>query len=236
MNIEDATIESLHRWSQIFLCISFILGALVAIIPFFQFYIKRHKERLEWFNAILGILVMSVCYCQYYFGGKIQERKGIQEIFQATVIAAHNDNRNAFDQLNKWGLDKSFPYHVLASQAYNEVYYEHCNSNRNVYKVPWKTDPSSAGLEALTDFYWHKVPPGIKPGLIQFISENEKFPLKNKMEFFIEVISRDESLRAVEYAGLSFRDGAKLDKCPLDIDFFKSWWEKHKDNFQEPVK
>jgi len=88
-------------------------------------------------------------------------------------------------------------------------------------------------MSQLQDIY-DSAPPDHKPALLKFIWERDDIPKNEKLEFFVEVLQTDESLKAREYAGRYFIQGANSRCKPLAIDCLLEWWEKNKDSLENP--
>ena len=52
------------------------------------------------------------------------------------------------------------------------------------------------------------------------------------MEFLVEILKNDNSLRAVEYAGRYFNKETGLKKKTLAASEFLNWWEKNKESIK----
>jgi hypothetical protein len=51
------------------------------------------------------------------------------------------------------------------------------------------------------------------------------------MDFMIQVMEKDSSLRAGEYAGRYFTEGAGLRIKPMALEYLSDWWDKHRKEF-----
>ena len=154
--------------------------------------------------------------------------------FTMTVVAAQNDDRKAFDQLKAWANDKSFPLSARAKQAWNTIFEEHSKPQYISYpKVPWREglDPSKLTFKDLLQIYG-SAPSPLKPMLIEYIWNRQDIPKKDRMQFLIDVMQHDQSLRAVEYAGIFFAQGAQLTIKQMAVDHMLSWWRDNKNEIQ----
>ena len=90
--------------------------------------------------------------------------------FTQLVVAAQNDDREAFDKLEKMSNDKSDPLSARAAQAWITVLNAHSSGIYQSYIFPWKSgfDPSKLSFSDLTQGF-NQVPEFEKPGLIQYI-------------------------------------------------------------------
>jgi len=156
--------------------------------------------------------------------------------FTMTVVAALNDDRNAFDTLKKWSEDKNNPFSSKAEQATWVILGSHCKSPRPIgYQVSWVEgiDPSKFSLPELAKIY-HEAHAMTKPGLLEYIINRNDIPTTDRLDFMIDVMKHDQSLTAVAHAGLLFTTKTKLKiNNYLAIEYFVDWWGKHKPEFQE---
>lgn len=149
--------------------------------------------------------------------------------FQSTVIAADNNSRSAWDQLRVWGNDSDFPYHAEAAAAWKRIVQEHSPPfHASGFRIPWREgiDPASLSLDQLSETYRESLVE-LRPALLEYIWQRGDIPQDARMAFMIGVIEQDESLRAVEYAGRYFLQGASLDGSPMDVDMMLQWWTEN---------
>jgi len=178
------------------------------------------ERRLEAVNAMLTTAQQ-----------KVAELDKIAE-FTRTVVAAQNDDRRAFDQLEVWANDASFPMREEAAAAYRTVLDDHSQPFFvSGFSVPWKEgiDPSTLSLEDLRRNY-QTAPDWLKPALIEYIWEREDIPKKDRAAFLAEVIRTDRSLKAVEYAGRFLSGVLNVKVKPLAIDALLQVWEQKRDS------
>lgn len=161
-------------------------------------------------------------------------------VFNTTVLKAQNDDRKAFDQLEIWSEDKTFPLSSEARKAWVSILDEHSQPlKKELPPVPWEEgiDPSKLNLSDLKRYYesitYESITWYFKPSLIKYIYERKDFSKRERMEFLVDVLKNDRSLRAVEYAGRYFRKEAGLKIKPLGVSKFIDWWEKNKDKIEE---
>ncbi|HXV80089.1 MAG TPA: hypothetical protein VEG60_09440, partial [Candidatus Binatia bacterium] len=161
-------------------------------------------------------------------------RSQLQEInrittFTQIVLAAQNDDRRAFDQLEIWAKDTSFPMRKEAFAAYRTLMDNHALPMYFSRAVPWKegVDPAKMNLADLRGIY-ESAPDSLKPALVEYTWKRDDIPKRQRMGFLAEVMTHDQSLRAVEYAGrfLSVALDAKLK--PLAIKRLLKVWEEKK--------
>lgn len=151
--------------------------------------------------------------------------------FMTTFNAAQSDDRQAYDQLSNWAVDNTYPLQKRAIKAHNEIYEKHASPMyQSGFKFPWKegVDPSKFTLNELVSNY-HGMPDHFKPALIEYTWMREDFSKKDRMQFLIDVMTHDPSIKAVEYAGRYFNSAASLNYKPLTVDKFLEWWVKNKD-------
>jgi hypothetical protein len=155
--------------------------------------------------------------------------------FTMTVVAAQNDDRNAFDTLKKWSEDKNNPFSSKAAQAWSTIFESH---NEPMYSsgftVPWNEgfDPSKFSLPELAKQYYG-APAQLKLALLEYIWKRNDIPKMDRLNFMIDVMKHDPNLTAVEYAGRYFTSGTDQKIKPMAIEYLVDWWGKHKLEFQE---
>jgi hypothetical protein len=159
----------------------------------------------------------------------IADLKAISE-FTTTVIAAQNDDRRAFDKLKTWANDPSFPRRSEAGQAWVKIMDDHASPFvMGGYSIPWKegVDPSRLSLSELkTEFL--SAPLFIKFGLLEYIWNRKDFPKRERMQFLIDVIKTDQSLKVIENAARFFLSESKQKLKPLAVDQLIEWWDNNK--------
>ena len=103
------------------------------------------------------------------------------------------------------------------------------------FKIPWKedVDPAKFSFEQLQANYKNKEALAyVRLGLVEYIWRRQDFPKQQRMQFLIDVLQTDSSLKAVEYAGRYFMDGSKDKLKPLAIEQHVDWWNKNKDSIK----
>ncbi len=161
---------------------------------------------------------------------------GLQMItdFAMTVVAAQNDDRKAFDQLTAWNKDKSHSFSSYASQALNTIMDEHAKPYFLVgFSLSWPqgVTPKKLTIEDLKKIY-EAASSTEKPAYLEFIWNRQDIPKKTRMQFLADVIQRDQSLTAVEYAGRYFAEGAQLKSKPLAVESMLNWWSANKEKME----
>lgn len=166
--------------------------------------------------------------------GKAQETVGRLEAlasFTNTVVAAQNDDRKAFDQLETWGLDSTFPYQKSAAQAFETIFNDSAHPLAVHYDVPWKAgiDPSKQTFQELKDIFEQAHHKEVKYSLLQYIQSRNDIALKDRLDFFASVMRTSESLSTVEIAGRCFTQLTKQKIKPLAVRFLLKWWSENQD-------
>jgi hypothetical protein len=149
--------------------------------------------------------------------------------FTRTYISATYDDREAFDLLEKWADDKNFPFQKQALKASIEILDKYNPPMaRGGFRIPWKpgVDPEKLTIGRVKVVY-RKAPVVYRPALIEFVWKKKNYSKYDKMKFMIEIIGSDKSLKAVEYAGRYFAQGAKLELKPLAAKPMLKWWSEN---------
>lgn len=155
--------------------------------------------------------------------------------FTNTVVAAQSDDRNAFDKLATWAGDPSFHYAKEAGQAYVKIMDDHSSGMYSTgFTVPWNegVDPSKFDIQALKAVYVVSADQ-MKPALIEYVWSRNDWKKQSRLDFLMDIIRRDSSLKAVEYAGRYFTIGTNLKIKPVAIDYLSKWWTDHRDDFKD---
>ncbi len=154
--------------------------------------------------------------------------------FIKTVIAAQNDDREAFDKLKKWAEEKDHRFSSRALQAWNNIFEDH---SKPFYfsglKMPWIEgfDPLKLSLPELSQQY--KLIPGqFKTALLEYIWKRDDILKIDRLDFMMEIMKNDSSLTAVEYAGRHFVSGTGQNIKPLAVEYLSNWWGNHRKEFE----
>ena len=155
------------------------------------------------------------------------------EDFTSTVIAAQSDDRRAFDKLEKWAKDKSYRYQDRASQSWESILDAHAQLITTSYEMPWKdVDPKTITLSDLKKRYDQATELPLKIGLCEYLERLNDLSRKERLNFLAEILEREPSLTAAEYAGRAFTSIADLKIKPLAITYLLNWWRENKTYFE----
>lgn len=164
----------------------------------------------------------------------VSELQAISE-FSSTVIEAQNDDRRSFDHLQEWSRDTSYPFRDKAQKAWEKIFSDHSSPMYvSGFEVPWVegVDPSSLTLSDLAkDFV--TAPTQVRVALLEFIWKREDLPKVQRLDFLIEVMQKDASLKVCEYAGRYFTQTTDQKIKPLAVEYLSEWWKTHRSEFVE---
>ncbi len=204
-----------------------LTGLLLVVLSLYgaiRSFRKKPKDKVG-----LGLSIALLSCLSWILATKESAQQNRISAFTQTVIAAQNDDRQAFDQLEIWARDRSFPLREKALNAFRSILDKHSPSMvRGGFKIPWEEgiDPSKLSFDQLRQNY-QAAPAWLKPGLIEDIWKRENIPKKQRMEFLVEVVKRDSSLTAVEYAGRYLSSALDAGVKPLAIkQLLQAWIEK----------
>ncbi len=195
---------------------------------------KELSEELANKNEIAGKKLEDIDKTVQKASDTLTELEAILE-FTATVTDAQNDDRQAFDKLKAWAEDKTYQFSQRAQRAWKTILDEHASGMyESGFSIPWRKgiDPSKLTLQNLKQNY-DKEAIYLRPAFIEYIWKREDFSKKERMQFLIDVIKNDQSLKAVEYAGRYFAMAADLKIKPLAVEHFTKWWDENKDKIEE---
>ncbi len=146
-----------------------------------------------------------------------------------TIIAAQNDDREAFDKLSSWSKDPTFQFSNLADNAVVKIRTSYGRIFTPGYlNVSWKegTDPSQLPLSKLRKLYM-SIAPQYHAYLVNYIWGRDDFPKKDRMQFLVDVLNKAKSLTATYYAGKFLAEEANIKWSPFVIKPLIKWWEKN---------
>jgi len=150
--------------------------------------------------------------------------------FTSAVLAALSDDRRAYDQLEHWGTDPSYPLHDRALAAWQMV----MDSHASVFvmepaPVPWKegVDPAKLTFDELRQTYEH-APAWLKPSILNYIWTREDIPKRDRLQFMADVMTNDASLKGVDEAGRLLSSALKANLKPLAIKALLDRWNDAK--------
>lgn len=166
-------------------------------------------------------------------GQSREELKAALE-FASTVSAAQNDDGLAFDQLLSWHRDKSFPFSAGSAIVKIRVYYASPMLGTAYVKFPWEKidkDPSELTFSQLQDIYASMLPRN-HADVINRIWNRTDISKKDKMPFLIDVLNKDKSLTARNFAGRFLAQEAGLRWDPFVTEPLLDWWKENKENIK----
>lgn len=138
---------------------------------------------------------------------ELQKKSGLINEFMMIAIAAQNDDREAFDKLGIWAVDPCFPFFELAKLAYIRIRLSYNEFTAREYlEFPWKevwkevNEPNKIPFSNLCEVY-HASSPNFHTSLLKIIWERKDMPRKKRMQFLVDILTKDESLAATYWAG-----------------------------------
>jgi hypothetical protein len=182
---------------------------------------KQTQQKLDQLNEAIGTATVAL--------------ESIQngEKFVMLVIAAQGDDRNSYDELQKIAAENGNSFAEMAGQIVRSVFEAHSGPLRQSgFQIPWKdgVDPSKFSYENLKEIY-DLSPSALRPGLLEYVWKRPDIKKIDEMDFMMEVMKKDKSLSAAEYAGRYFTEGGGLQIKPMALDYLSDWWEKHRSEF-----
>jgi len=188
---------------------------------------KMLSEQIEEKYEIADIKLKEIDEGLSRTSDKLSEVNLIAE-FLGTVVAAHSDNRKAFDKLKVLSNDSSFPFADMAHKAHLVILAKHSEPMMVKRSLNWReeVDPSKLSLDDLRAAY-AGADPLSKTAFIDYIWERKDIPKRDRVQFLIDVIRNDDSLMAVEYAGKYLWPVMKKQHRPLESEAILQWWEEN---------
>lgn len=151
-------------------------------------------------------------------------------VFSVTLLAVFGGMSKAFDLLEKWAGDPAFKFRSEAGAAWTAVLDEHAKSfYMSGFTVPWKQgiDPAKLTLADLRSQF-SGAPTYLKPALIEYVWKREDIAKGQRMAFLADVVAKDGSLNAVEYAGRFLSEALDAKLKPLAVRALLQAWDQKK--------
>lgn len=155
--------------------------------------------------------------------------------FTMIAIAAQTDDREAFDKLSSWSTDSSFPFSDIANKTKIRIRASYGGIATPGYlNIQWKEgiDPEKLDFSVLRKEY-DSIPPQYHTSLLKFIWERRDFSKKDRMQFLIDVLTKEKSLTATYYAGKFFSKEASIKWNPFVINPLLNWWKENKNKIEK---
>lgn len=152
--------------------------------------------------------------------------------FSMTVLSAMNDDRKALDELRGFSNDSSYILSKEAWAAWIRIYTDTIQSLIwSPAAIEWNegVKPETMDLMSLRKQY-SVMPSQWKVSMLNYIWGREDIPKQDKLQFLIDVMQNDESLRAVLFAAKCFAEATGTRHGSIQfIDPLLSWWDENKD-------
>lgn len=155
--------------------------------------------------------------------------------FSSIVLAAHNDDGKAFDQLISYGKDESFSWSGIAARAVMRIRSSYHAQTIHAYpSLPWdkeKIDPSKLSLSQFRDIH-SSVAPWFHADLVYHIWNRTDIPKKDKMMFLFDILDKDGSLTARYMAGDFLAKEIGIEWNPFLYKPLFDWWKENKEKIK----
>lgn len=156
------------------------------------------------------------------------------EHFIWTITKAQNDDRQAYDELQKIARDQNNRLHTLAGNAWVTIYNGRSQSffeNPAPLRWPKGIHPASLSFEKLKQIY-KTVPHFLKPAYLAYLFQRKDILKLQKMDFFLHVMKTATGLNTMEYAGRYFEQDAGLTNIKaMALPYLVHWWSLHRKDF-----
>ncbi|MFH1800652.1 MAG: hypothetical protein ABH891_07425 [Candidatus Omnitrophota bacterium] len=151
--------------------------------------------------------------------------------FIATFSAAQNDDARAYEQLSGWA-DKDTPFKTIADNAIVKIRLDAGGPMEPGFlNINWSIDPKTLSFQQIMDLATN-LQPIFHAALVNEMKNRSDFSKKEKMRFYVEMLSSSNSLSAKNYAGKFFTSEAgdnNLKWQPFSTVELFDWWNKNKD-------
>lgn len=155
-------------------------------------------------------------------------------LFHSIVLAAENDDWDAFVSLLKWIDDKNFPLREIAANAYTRIRISFTGPiGRGFLNPTWQAgvNPEIIPLSALRTAY-DKLNPIYHASVVKTVWGRDDIAKHDKMSFFIHVLNASKSMNAKNNAAKYFVKCAGDNAPnwePFKIELLLQWWDEHKE-------
>lgn len=151
------------------------------------------------------------------------------------IMSAQNDSRAAYDELKLLAKENPLAETTsLAEQAVQAILDKYEAMQMIVpVDVPWN-DHIKPDEMTLKQFLvqFPKESPDVRRSLVRYIWNRKDFPKYDRMQFLIDTLKNDPSLKVVDYAGRKFQEESKDRLKSVFIEGHVDWWEKYKDTIK----
>jgi len=161
--------------------------------------------------------------------------------FVTTVVLSQVDDRDAFDNLVALSKDTSFELKELAKKTYESVLMQEDGKlfmPRSDPNFKAGVDPNKIPIDEVIQQYWKTdathfaYPIATRVNVLGYIWKRENISKAKKMDFMLQVLSNDKSIKCVYNAQYYFNEEAHLDfNALIDLDKYKEWWSTNKDKY-----
>jgi hypothetical protein len=166
--------------------------------------------------------------------GAISTLEGSVQI-ASLILAAQNDDRQAYDQISAWANDESYPFRKLALNAWISICSDYGGPLEPGYVSIEKSlgiDPDTLAFGEVAHLY-RSVSAVYHADLIQRLSRRSDLPRAKVLGFLIGVLKSDGSLAATYYAGKSFASATGQRWKPFDTRPLIEWWSENRGNIED---
>lgn len=166
---------------------------------------------------------------------KINEELKDFSNFALTFVKAQSDDSEAYEQLGRWSIDKSYPFHELSSNMYDAIrrtYLERINPA--FPNIAWSAgvDPKIFTCDQFKN-YFKELPQKFHANLVHLIWKSKTLIDKEKMELLLDVIDPEtktsNSLNAKYFAGNILAEKMVINWQPFDYKPIQNKWQEIKD-------
>lgn len=148
--------------------------------------------------------------------------------FVLTVERAFRDDRKSFEELLLAARSRNHPFQSTAKKMVQEIFDEITQEPSVVNAA--QTADLGRGIHSLDDFkqQYSTASASLHSVLLQVLAGHPGISQKEKIDFFIQVIRSDRSLRAVHRAIKLVDADAKLGKPFTAYEYYLDWWAQNK--------
>lgn len=164
----------------------------------------------------------------------------VQQTAELTDIVsdAQNDDRNAFNRLDRIANDDKNQFFSKAKEARDFIFMSTASSLILSYPVQWKAgvNPIKLTLSQMeAEYEFHSKDNFItRMAIIQYIWSRDDFDLSSKCDFIVRVAAEDQSVRVAVSALKMLAQALSLQITDININTVRDWWGIHEPEIWGP--
>lgn len=151
------------------------------------------------------------------------------------VLSAMGDDRPAFEKLRAISGDVKNDFAKQAGKVVEQIIQSFNGSvGGTSFHEATRNELSKVKFDSLKEKYRKSPTSSERSAYVNYVRGRTDFPLKARLQFFIEVMQQDESLMVVATAGQIFTTLTQNESSSwLSYWDYVEWWNRHKNNSED---